>query len=155
MQIRKMKQDDLDKILEITSVAWGDNTLHKLLEDRHGVIGNKGWKEKKIEDIKYLCRNNMENVIIATEDEKVAGYASFSIDKENSVGNVLNNAVDPASQGKGIGTAMNKWIIDYFREQGLKIAKVTTLAHDKAAQRVYEKQGFKELARSVHYSMEL
>ncbi len=75
--------------------------------------------------------------------------------KEDSMGYVLNNAVDPAFQGKGIGTALNRWILDHFRDQGIKIVRVTTLEKDRAAQRVYEKNGFKELARSIHYSKEL
>ena len=155
MRIRKMKQEDMERVLEITVAAWGNNTLHKLLEDRHGVIDNKGWKERKIADVVTFCRDHPFEVIVAVERQRVVGYATFSINREDSIGNVLNNAVDPACQGKGVGTAMNQWIMAHFCKEGLKIARVSTLAHDKAAQRVYEKQGFKELARSIHYSKEL
>ena len=155
MQIRKMQQKDMKRIVEITRSAWNENTLYKLLEDRHGLIGNKGWQERKVGDLEDFCRRRPGDVIVAVEGDKVLGYASFGINTEDAVGNVLNNAVDPGFQGRGVGTAMNKWIIDLFRKERLRIAKVITLQHDKAARRVYEKGGFKELARSVHYSMEL
>ena len=94
-------------------------------------------------------------MIVAVVDNNVVGYAAFRINKEDKIGNVGNNAVDPAYRGKGVGTAMNKWILDYFRKEGLSIARVETMVHDIAAQKVYEKHGFKELARTIHYSMSL
>lgn len=155
MEIRKMKPEDIDRIREITKVAWGEVTMYKLVEDRHGVIGNKRWYERKIEDVENGCKNHPSNVIVTIENNKVVGYATFSIDYNDKVGTVGNNAVDPDYQGRGIGTAMNRWIVDFFRKEGMRIARVSTLLNDKAAQRVYEKQGFKEIARSIHYTLDL
>ena len=154
--IRKMRPDDLAPILAITAVAWGaDSTLHKLMEDRHGVIGGKGWQERKAGEIRGFCESCPENVLVAEENGTVVGYATFSVSKEDSVGHVSNNAVHPDSQGKGIGTRMNTKIIEIFKKAGVRIVRVSTLECDKAAQRVYEKQGFKEIARGIHYSMNL
>jgi len=155
MNIRRIQAADLPAIIAITSVAWGEMTLHKLLEDRHGMIGSKGWAERKVEDIKTFCEKNPAQVIVAEEDGGIVGYATFYMEKEDKVGYVSNNAVAPAFRGRGIGTAMNRWILDFFRKEGLRIARVATMSHDIAAQKVYEKQGFKELARTIQYSMEL
>lgn len=155
MNIRKMQQPDLDRIIEITRIAWGEMTLLKLMEDRHGVIGNKGWDERKADEVKSSCEKNPSNVIVAIENNIVAGYATFRINKEDEIGHVGNNAVDPAFQGRGIGTAMNGWIIEHFKKEGLRIVRVSTLAHDIPAQKIYEKHGFKELGRTIHYSMRL
>jgi ribosomal protein S18 acetylase RimI-like enzyme len=150
-----MTSEDMERIVAITEVAWGDVTVHKLLEDRYGLIGKKGWKEKKADEVQALFGRIPDNVIVAVEDDKVVGYASFTIDAEDAIGHVQDNAVDPEYQGRGIGSAMNKWVLDYFRDEGVKIARVGTLLHDKAARRMYEKNGFEELARSIHYSMRL
>ncbi|OIN95721.1 hypothetical protein AUJ66_08485 [Candidatus Desantisbacteria bacterium CG1_02_38_46] len=155
MEIRKMSLEDIDRIVEITRIAWGEVTMHKLVEDRHGVVGNKRWDERKMEEVESGCRNNPSNVIVAVEENKVVGYATFGIDYNDKIGNIGNNAVDPAYRGRGIGTAMNKWIVDLFRKEGLKIAKVSTLVNDISAQKVYEKNGFKEISRSVHYTLDL
>jgi len=155
LEIRKMSLEDIDRIVEITRIAWGEVTMHKLVEDRHGVVGNKRWDERKMEEVESGCRNNPSNVIVAVEENKVVGYATFGIDYNDKIGNIGNNAVDPAYRGRGIGTAMNKWIVDLFRKEGLKIAKVSTLVNDISAQKVYEKNGFKEISRSVHYTLDL
>ena len=155
MKIRQMKPKDMPRIVAITEVAWGDVTVHKLLEDRYGIIGNKGWKEKKADEVQALFGRIPDNVIVAVEDDKVVGYASFTIDADNQIGHVQDNAVDPEYQGRGIGSAMNKWVIDHFRSEGVRIVRVGTLLHDKAARRMYEKNGFEELARTIHYSMTL
>lgn len=155
MNIRTMQPADIDRILEITRIAWGDYTLHKLKEDKHGLIGNRDWAERKMAEVKSFCEGYPENVIVAVEDDRVVGYATFIMNKEDKSGEVGNNAVDPLFQGKGIGTSMIGWIIDCFRREGMRMACVSTLAHDVPAQRMYEKNGFKELARSIHYTMDL
>ncbi len=155
MQIRKMKPEDMPRIVAVTETAWGDATLYKILEDRYGPIGKTGWKEKKVVEVQSSFSGNPDNVIVAVEDGKVVGYASFIIHGEDKIGDVDNNAVDPEYQGRGIGSAMNKWVLDHFGDEGVRIARVSTLVRDKAAQRVYEKNGFEELARTIHYSMRL
>jgi len=153
--VRKMKSQDLNIILDITRRAWGRYTLYQLLEDRHGSIWQNSASERKVDEVRSFCQSHADRVIVAEINRKVVGYAMYSISESDGIGEVRNNAVDPDYQGKGVGTAMNKWIIDHFRKLKLKIARVSTLEHDKPAQRVYEKQGFKELARTIHYSMEL
>ena len=155
MHIRDMEESDIERIIEITNEGWGEMTVYKLLEDRYGVIGTRDWRTRKVNDVRSFCQTNPSHVIVAVDNGTLLGYAAFSMNKEDSTGYVLNNAVDPSFRGKGIGTAMNRWIVDHFRNEGLRIACVSTLEHDVAAQRVYEKQGFKEVARSIHYSMRL
>lgn len=150
-----MRHDEIQAILEITAKAWGNCTMHKLLEDRHGMIGAKGWQERKVNELRDFCERKPDNVLVAERNGSIAGYATFDINAEDSVGRVLNNAVAPECRGGGIGSLMNRAILDIFRSGGVRVAVVSTMGHDKAAQHVYEKQGFKEIARSVHYSMEL
>lgn len=153
MNIRKLNKTDFGRIAQITEAAWGNKTMYKLLEDRHGIIGGSRWQDKKIKDILDFCEKTPSNVIVAEQDGIIAGYASFS--QAGTIGNILDNAVSPDFQGKGIGTTLNKWILDYFQSCGIKIVRVSTMEHDSPARRVYEKNGFKEIAKTIHYSMEL
>ncbi|MCM8817913.1 MAG: GNAT family N-acetyltransferase [Candidatus Omnitrophica bacterium] len=155
MEKRKMELEDIDRIVEITRIAWDGVTMHKLLEDSHGVIGDKRWYERKIEEVVNFCKNNPSNVIVAIEEGKVVGCATYIINYNDKIGIVENNAVDVAYQVRGIKTAMNKWIIDFFCKEKLKIAMVSTLANDIPAKKVYEKNGFKEIAHTIHYTLAL
>jgi len=152
--VRTARPDDLPKIYEITYRAWDGYTLHQMLEERHGVIGGKGWRERKVEEVRRFCERNPEGVLVAEEDGVVVGYATFGMD-EDGVGHVLNNAVDPEHRGRGIGTALVRAVVERLKAEGARILRVTTLESDIPARRVYEKLGFVELARSVHYTMEV
>ena len=155
MEIRAFKPEDQERIVEITRDSWEKVTLYKLIEDRHGCVDGKSWREKKTADIVRALKAAPEKWLVAVIDERLVGYASFDEWPAEQTGIILDNAVDPACQGRGIATAMNKHILDRFRTKGLRIARVSTLTHDLAARRVYEKNGFQELAQSIHFTLEL
>ena len=155
MKIREYRESDLAGIEAITRAAWKGVIIAEALEARHGVLGGKPAIEWKVEQVLRNCRETPDALFVAEVDGGIAGYAFFAIDLRRSLGEVGNNAVHPDFQGRGIGSAMNRHILDFFRAQGLKFAQVTTLEHDLPAQHVYLKNGFKELVRSIHYSMEL
>jgi len=70
-------------------------------------------------------------------------------------GAIRNNTVDPEYQGRGISTKLVNRGIEELKNRGAKIVVVHTMETAKAAQRVYEKVGFKELARGITYTMEV
>lgn len=155
MEIRKASPEDIPRILEITEVAWGRYSMARLMEDRHGIIGGKRSAEYKVMDLKRQCEEAIKDIFVVVADGKVVGYATFGMDEARKVGSVLNNAVDPDFQGQGIGSALHRRVLDEFREKGMSFAVVTTMEHDLPARRVYEKHGFQEIAKSVHYTMAL
>ena len=161
MEIRKAIPEDIARILEITKVAWGTYSMARLMEDRYGIIGGKRCWEYKVMDLKRQCEEALDRIFVAVEDgankkrPRVVGYATFGVDEARKIGHVLNNAVDPEYQRRGIGTALNRRVLDEFKGRGMCFAAVTTMKHDLPARRVYEKHGFQEIARSVHYTMAL
>ena len=69
------------------------------------------------------------------------------------MGVIGNNAVAPEGQGRGIGTAMYQFVLDLFREKGLRFACVGTGLDEghAAARRAYEKAGFDRRRESIMY----
>ena len=155
MKVVPYAPTDREAVEFITRVAWAGYSIDQLLENRHGVLGSRDWTEHKTASVLAFCDAHPDLVVVAKVDGKTVGYATFGVDLENETGHVKNNAVDPDYQGRGIGSAMHRFILDTFREIGLRIARVSTLERDEPARHLYEKHGFRELARTIHYSMDL
>ncbi len=153
---RTATADDLDDILEIVRVAWPPGTP-QLLEERHGIIGDKPWLERQLAPVRASVEANLSATIIAEVDGRVAGWAVYTTDAETAIGTIAYNAVHPDFRGRGIGTEIVRKALDRLRETGMRIAIAGTGLSDEhaPARHVYEKVGFRPLRESVQYSMEL
>lgn len=152
-EIRPFREDDLDSILCMTKAAWQGMTLYHLTEQRHGMIGKVPWHERKSRDVGSFCTRYPQQVLVADEDGRVVGYVTFAYEEADCIGMVGNNAVHPDFRGRGIGTALVTAAIEKLKTLGARVLRVTTLEHDAAARHIYEKCGFEEIARSIHYTM--
>ena len=98
---------------------------------------------------------------LAEQDGRVVGYAASAIERERApshgpseIGVVSYNGVAPDCRGQGIGTALIERVVDYLRAEGARVLVVSTLESDEPACHIYEKLGFEEYVRLVHYSLE-
>ena len=125
-------------------------------EALHEVLAGN-WTERKADQIRRQYSNNPDHLLAIREVEKVVGFVTFAIDRELSIGTSHNNAIDPGSQGKGIAAAMYAHVLDLFRREGLKFARVGTgLDPGHApARRAYEKAGFNLTQKEVTYYQRL
>ena len=92
--------------------------------------------------------------IAVNESNNVLGWVGGIRQYRGNVWELHPLVVDPDYQGQGVGTALTKRVSEYLKEQGARVLVVWTLEADKPACHVYEKLGFKELARFVYYSMD-
>ena len=152
--IRTAVEADLESVFRI-NLTWDEMSMAFLLERKYGQIGDRPARVFKAEQMDRTCRDHLDDLLVAEVDGCVVGYALALTDDRRRVGTVGENAVDPQYRGRGIGTALQRRIQEIFRERGMRYAHVTTMVHDRAARRVYEKMGFVEYARSIHYFMEL
>jgi GNAT superfamily N-acetyltransferase len=81
---------------------------------------------------------------VAEVEGRIAGFFTFTLDQDRRIGTISNNAVDPAAQGRGLGTAMYERALDLFREARMEYARVRTGLDEghAPARRAYEKAGF-------------
>lgn len=97
-----------------------------------------------------------ENAFVALVDGKVAGFIAFRVDG-NKVGEILNNAVDSAYRGIGIGGQMYQFAFEQMKKQGALYVTVTTGGDDghAPARKAYEKAGFTHSRPSCTYYRKL
>ena len=151
--IRPAREGDLGAIHEINRVAWDGVCMAQAVERRHGVVAGTGWRQRKAREVHEACKAHLDRVLVAEAGGAVVGYATSYLDPADGVATVGNNAVHPDWRNRGIATALIGEVIRGLLAQGARILRVTTLEQDVAAQRVYEKLGFREIARSVMYTM--
>ena len=97
MTIRKPTQRDLDRIHEITVLAFGPYCMAKPREDRYGTIDGAGWDVHKATSTRNSCEKLMGRAFVAEADGPVVGYSSHHVHELREIGEVGGNAVDPAS----------------------------------------------------------
>jgi ribosomal protein S18 acetylase RimI-like enzyme len=151
--LRPAREDDLPAIYDINRAAWDGVCIAQLIEGRYGVVDGVAWRDHKAREVDGFCADHLDRVVVAEIDGRIVGYATSWFDAARRVGEVCNNAVHPDWRNRGIATALVGETIRQLLSEGAEMLRVTTLAQDLPAQRVYEKLGFRELARSVMYSM--
>ena len=152
--IRIAKEADRETLIELIVCGFADVTVNRWREERYGIIGGRTWDEWKAEDMRTI---DIKNVIIAEVGGKAVGFATFHINEKTRIGTVGNNAVLPEYRGRGIGGQLDARVLELIEEAGMEFAQVSTGLEDcyEPARRMYERQGFKELNRSIVYMMRL
>ncbi len=109
------------------------------------------WKKSVVSKV------DVSDVIIAEVAGKAVGFASYKLDDATRIGIVDDNAVLPEYRGRGIGAQLLAQVLQLLEEAGMEFAQVSTGLDEPyaPARRMYERQGFEPLHRSVTYFKEL
>ena len=157
--IRPYVPDDLDTIADIGNRAWraiyhmfrqayGDALFATIVPDEHTSKGQQ---------IRAHAEHHPEWIFICEEEGCTVGFISFRLDEDKGIGTIGNNAVDPDCGLKGIGQQMYSAVLQHFKQQGMRFAKVQTGLDDAhaPARRAYERAGFDIRHEDVTYFKEL
>lgn len=122
--IRLATVDDLPRIHEIAVAAW-----QPIYNRYRCIVGEKmwndvwgGWEEGWV---RYTPESWHGRGIVTEVSGEIAGYATWSLAAE-TLAEVGGNAVDPRFQGRGIGCAQIRWVLDKVSSDGCPCAKVRT-----------------------------
>jgi len=94
----------------------------------------------------FQGRTVVDDVLVAELDGRVAGYVAvrqgLPIPSHDHVLEVAGLAVDPGSQGRGVGQTLVDASLDEARRRGARKLTLRVLGHNQAARRLYERCGF-------------
>jgi ribosomal protein S18 acetylase RimI-like enzyme len=101
---------------------------------------------------------DLNDLIIAEVKGSFAGFVYFfdgdhpwfepEVDK---FGHIMEVHVKPQYQGKGIATRMLDYAMEDLRKRNVRVAYIDTGANNVEALRLYEKMGFREFGRTIHF----
>jgi ribosomal protein S18 acetylase RimI-like enzyme len=155
IHIRLYQAEDLAELRRITVESFGGVALEQMIESRFGRWNERDWKARKADHINDDVTANPAGCFIAVRDGEILGYITTRVDRENSRGRIPNMAVVESARGLGLGRRLINHALDYFRDEGLKVAMIETMESNPIGQHLYPSCGFEEVARQVHYAMKL
>jgi ribosomal protein S18 acetylase RimI-like enzyme len=99
-----------------------------------------------------LCEpGSAHQIFVATMNNEIVGFVSFSLHAEKRIGEIGLNAVLPDHAGQGVGTSMYEFAMARMKESGMALATVSTGGDPShlPARRAYQKAGFGPALPSV------
>jgi ribosomal protein S18 acetylase RimI-like enzyme len=151
--IRAARAGELEAIVRITGEAFtADSSIDSRIE---ALIGGRPWQEVKADVVRQEVQSFPDGCFVAEWERRVVGYVTTTVHAAASRGTIANVAVAKEWQGRGLGRRLIERALEYFREQGLKQAKIETLATNATGQHLYTALGFREVARQIHFIMPL
>ncbi len=153
--IRPYRPDDRDAILDITVRAFDGVSIDQNIERRFGTIAGVGWQERKAGHLAADFAAEPEGIFVAECGGRVAGYVTTRSSPRTRIGHILNLAVHPDHQGRGLGRRLLEAALDHLRAAGMAYVRIETLEQNERCMALYPTFGFQEVARQIHYILPL
>ena len=153
--IRPYRASDLPRIQQLTVEAFEPVCIDRNIEDCFGVIGDRDWAWRKARHLTEDAERDPSGIHVAEIDGAIIGYITTWSDHDSGIGNIPNLAVDRDYRGQGLGRQLIAFALDAFKDAGLSHARIETLDQNSAGQNLYPSMGFREVARQIHYCMDL
>ncbi|MBI3972167.1 MAG: GNAT family N-acetyltransferase [Chloroflexi bacterium] len=181
ISVRPARAEDCARCQEIAVAAWAPilASYREMLGDSMFEHMHSGWQARKAGQIAAAFEQRLGWILVACADMvaptlvhgqqsrsstahehgdcTIVGFVTYRLDEQARVGEIGNNAVDPAWQGRGIATALYEQVLARFRAAGMRVAKVSTgldVGH-APARAAYRKVGFTAEVPSVTLYQEL
>lgn len=147
--IRQAIEADRETIIELCVLAYADVRARQT-----GEILDCIWEEWQANLPQSL---DIKQVVIAEIDGEAVGFASYKLDTATRIGTVDDNAVLLQHRSRGVGRRMLTRVLEIMEAAGMEFAQVSTGLEEPyaPARRMYERQGFEPLHRSIHYVKKL
>ena len=155
VEIRPYQPDDLAELRRITVEAFEGLALDQRIEEQVGIVHKKDWRWRKARDVDDDVSANSAGVFVARQGNKILGYISTRLDREAGKGRIPNLAVVPDARGSGLGRRLIEHALNYFRQEGMAVAVIETMAYNEVGNHLYPSCGFVEVGRQVHFARKL
>lgn len=155
LSTRPVQENDLEALEALAVLAWEPvfASVRNILGPEIDAILHPDWRQRQREEVRRYCAETPGAIALVAEvDGAVAGLIAYELNHETLRGVVDLLAVHPAYQNQGIGTELNRLVLERMKEAGMRIAIVGTGGDPghAPARRTYEKTGY-TLFPIAHY----
>jgi ribosomal protein S18 acetylase RimI-like enzyme len=129
IEIRELRDDDLDAIVEFSLRAWAPvfASVRELLGEGIFLRLHPDWRQSQADAVKDSCMNDERDAFVALTDERPVGFATIALDVfHERMGGIEMIGVDPDYQRRGIGAQLTEFAVQHMKDRGMDIAVVET-----------------------------
>jgi len=122
-------------------------------ERQSGEVYCRTWQDWEA-DLNHVLESSN---VVAEVAGKLVGFATYELNGATCIGTVSDNAVLPAYRSRGIGRQLLECVLGQIEAAGMEFAQVSTGLEGPymPARRMYARQGFEPLHRSIRYVKKL
>ncbi|KST66302.1 GNAT family N-acetyltransferase [Mastigocoleus testarum] len=147
MRIEPYDPQHLDAVIRLSLRAWTpvfDSIQKAMNTDVYQAFYPDNWRVSQQKAVKDVCAAEDTNVWVAINVGATVGFVAVKLHSEDRMGEIYMLAVDPDFQGRGIGSALIEFALDWMKDAGMSIAMVETGGDPghAPARHTYEKSGF-------------
>lgn len=147
LTIRDFQPGDTERLVAIAVAAWQPifASFREIFGEELYAANCPDYPQEKARQIRSACEDGSRALICVAElDGRIVGFATFYADVKPGIGEIGNNAVDPAHHGRGIAGRLYECVFERLRAMGMGFVKVITGGDPShaPARRAYEKAGF-------------
>lgn len=144
--IKEATEEDLQDLLVLTVLAFEPifASFQEILGPYIFSVLYPDWREAQRKIVLDAMQDKNINFWVAEMHGIVIGLITYILNHENKQGEVHFLAVHPDYQNLGIGTALNLFVLEKFKEAGMILAEVGTGGDEShaPARKAYEKAGY-------------
>ncbi|HEX8727575.1 MAG TPA: GNAT family N-acetyltransferase [Ktedonobacterales bacterium] len=156
LNIRPLASADIAALGELSVLAWEPvfASFRHILGPAIYPLIYPDWQQQQREVVTEACSDSARyTVLVAEVDGSVVGFIAYEIDQATLTGEVYLLAVHPDYQNRGIGAALNVYVLEEMKARGMRLAVVGTGGDPghAPARRTYEKAGYTGLPLVRYY----
>lgn len=150
LTFRTMTDEDRDEVARVGYISWLDNRHYPEWFDPAVEARAENW-------LKEFVKNPKCDLVVCRTENRVVGWgARDSYDEPGNATHpwdyISDLWIDPAFQGRGIGTSILGELINRMRADNLAKARIEVAQANLRAIDLYIRQGFRETWRGVKMS---
>jgi ribosomal-protein-alanine N-acetyltransferase len=140
---RSDRQDGRVNDVRLRAMRWWDVDALLPLEQR--LFGRDGWSaETWWGELAHAGDGGPRWYVVAESGDALVGYAGLSV--SGSDADVMTIGVAPETQGSGLGARLLDTLLDTARTRGATQVLLEVRADNEAAQGLYTRRGFEQIA---------
>jgi ribosomal protein S18 acetylase RimI-like enzyme len=155
--IRPYREADRQTVRDLTVDSFAGVSIDHNIDDLLGPVAGRDWRWRKARHVDEDIDAPGGELAVAEDGETgvAVGYVTMKFDRETRIGWVHNLAVAAEARNRGLGRTLLEHALARFRAEGMTVAKIETLEQNPVGRYLYPSLGFREVARQIHYAMDL